>query len=112
MRKLEERIATLEYYIELLVKQMDVSRFPWDCLIIRSKLHKKDVQLIYDLCERLSMEMEKQKAEGFVTFYPLLIEFSQALPPNLPSEEAIDALRLQGLFPLLMDEFYRLIKKK
>ncbi len=109
---MEERLATLEYYMELLIKQMDHTRFPWDGLIIRVKLSRRDVQSIYELCERLSKEMEKQKAEGFVTFSPLLTQFRQALPPNLPWEETIDALRSQGLYISLMDEFHKLIKKK
>ncbi|KMJ57925.1 hypothetical protein AB685_13910 [Bacillus sp. LL01] len=113
MSKLEEeRLATLEYYIDLLVKQMDGTRFPWDYLIIRGKLSRRDVQSIYDTCEELSKEMEKQKAEGFVTFSPLLLQFRHALPPGLPWEETINALHSQGLYISLMDEFHKLIKKK
>jgi hypothetical protein len=106
---LEERLATLEYYMELLMKQMDHTRFPWDGLIIRVRLNRSDVEFIYDLCERLSKEMEKQKAEGFVTFSPLLIQFRQALPPSLPWEETINAMRSQGLYTSLMDEFHAFI---
>lgn len=109
---MEERLATLEYYMELMVKQLDSTRFPWDCLIIRHKLKRGDVQFIYDLCEKLSKEMEKQKAEGFVTFSPLLLEFKDALPPDLPLEETVGALRSQGIYISLMDEFNKLFKKK
>ncbi len=109
---MEERLATLEYYMELLMKQMDLTRFPWDGLIIRVRLTRREVEFIYNTCETLSMEMEKQKAEGFVTFSPLLIQFREALPSSLPWEETIHALRSQGLYTSLMDEFHKLIKKK
>ncbi|MGD6992777.1 DUF1878 family protein [Sutcliffiella horikoshii] len=109
---MEERLATLEFYMELLVKQMDRSTFPWDYLIIKGKLSRREVQALYQLCEDLSKEMEKQKAEGFVTFSPLLIQFRQALPPQLPLEETIAALRTQGHYVQLMEAFQKLIKKK
>ncbi|MCG1022450.1 DUF1878 family protein [Sutcliffiella horikoshii] len=112
MSKLEERLATLEYYMELLLKQLDHKRFPWDAFIIRVRLSRREVEFIYHTCEKLSKEMEKQKAEGFVTFTPLLIQFRQALPSGLPWEETIYALRSQGLYTSLMDEFHKLIKKK
>ncbi|WP_226682579.1 DUF1878 family protein [Sutcliffiella horikoshii] len=109
---MEERLATLEFYVELLLKQIDRSKYPWDYLIMSSKLSKRDVQALYQLCEELSKEMDKQKAEGFVTFSPLLIQFREALPPSLPLEETIAALRTQGHYVPLMDAFQKLIKKK
>lgn len=112
MRKVEERLAALEFYLELLLKQMDHTRYPWDYLIMCGKLSRKEVQALYNLCEELSKEMEKQKAEGFVTFSPLLIQFRQALPKDLPLEHTIAALRTQGYYVPLMDAFQKLIKKK
>ncbi|WP_404431915.1 DUF1878 family protein [Sutcliffiella horikoshii] len=109
---MEERLANLEFYMELLLKQMDRSKYPWDYLIMRGKLSRREVQALNQLCEELSKEMEKQKAEGFVTFSPLLIQFRQALPPDLPLEETITALRTQGHYVPLMDAFQKLIKKK
>ncbi|XKE54619.1 YhaI family protein [Sutcliffiella horikoshii] len=109
---MEERLANLEFYMELLLKQMDRSKYPWDYLIMRGKLSRREVQALYQLCEDLSKEMEKQKAEGFVTFSPLLIQFRQALPPDLLLEETIAALRTQGHYVPLMDAFQKLIKKK
>ncbi|MEA3322303.1 MAG: DUF1878 family protein [Bacillota bacterium] len=109
---MEERLETLEFYVELLIKQMDRTRYPWDYLIMLGKLSKKDVRNLYNVCEKLSKEMEKQKAEGFVTFSPLLIQFRQALPKDLPLEDTISALRTQGYYVPLMDAFQRVIKKK
>lgn len=109
---MEERLATLEFYVELLLKQIDRSKYPWDYLIMNGKLSKRDVQALYQLCEELNKEMDKQKAEGFVTFSPLLIQFRQALPPSLPLEETIAALRTQGHYVPLMEAFQKLIKKK
>ncbi|NLP49953.1 DUF1878 family protein [Bacillus sp. RO1] len=109
---MEERLETLEFYVELLIKQMDRTRYPWDYLIMLGRLSKKDVQNLYKACEDLSKEMEKQKAEGFVTFSPLLIQFRQALPEDLPLEDTISALRTQGYYVPLMDAFQRDIKRK
>lgn len=109
---MEERLANLEFYMELLLKQLDHSKYPWDYLIMSVKLSKREVQALYRLCEDLSIEMEKQKAEGFVTFSPLLIQFRQALPKDLPLVETISALKTQGHYVPLMEAFQKLIKKK
>ncbi|QFT88261.1 hypothetical protein FIU87_06375 [Bacillus sp. THAF10] len=109
---LEERLAALEFYMELVTKQLDQGKFPLDYLIIRRKLTREDVQFLFHTCEELSKEMEKQKAEGFVTFAPLLQKFQQDLHPNLDWMETIDALIKQDKYVPLMSAFLKLIKKK
>lgn len=111
MSRIEERISKLEYHIELLLKQAKVDQFPFDLLVIRAQLDREDVTDIMNLCEKLSMELKKQKAEGFVTFTPLLTKFKQGLHPNLPLEQTIHALLAEGKYELLMTEFLQLMKK-
>ncbi|WP_078381554.1 DUF1878 family protein [Sutcliffiella halmapala] len=112
MSNLEERMAKLEYHMELLLKQVRVDQYPFDILVIRGKLSRDNVTYLLKLCEELSIEMKKQKAEGFVTFTPLLTKYKQLLHPNLPLEETIQAMYEQGMFEPLMLEFLKLIKKK
>jgi hypothetical protein len=107
----EKRLAALEYHMELLVKQMDPKKYPLDYLIIEKKLTREDANEIHQTCEELSNEMKRQKAEGFVTFSPLLKLFEQALPPVLKVEETISALLKQGKYTSLMLEFQKLKKK-
>ncbi|CAG9622539.1 DUF1878 family protein [Sutcliffiella rhizosphaerae] len=108
---LEDRLSALEYHLELLVKQMDRSKYPLDYIIIRGNLSREDVQSLFSTCEKLSIEMEKQKAEGFVTFTPLLNEFRHAIHPSLNLDETINALHIQGKFVPLMEAFQRLTRK-
>lgn len=112
MSNVEERLTKLEYHIELLLKQIRVDQYPFDALVIQSKLGRKEVLDLMSFCEKLSIEMEKQKAEGFVTFAPLLTEFHQKLHPDLPLEKTIQAMKAQRLYEPLMDAFMKLLIKK
>jgi hypothetical protein len=112
MSSVEERLAKLEFHMELLLKHIRLDQYPFDALVIQNKVGRKEVLELMDLCEKLSIEMEKQKAEGFVTFAPLLTEFHQKLHPDLPLEKTIHAMKAQRLYEPLMDAFMKLLIKK
>lgn len=109
MSSIEERLAKMEYHMELLLKQIRVNQYPFDVLVIECKLSREEVQELMRLCENLSIEMEKQKAEGFVTFAPLLTEFQMKLHPELPLKKTIYAMQAQRIFQSLMDAFLKLL---
>ncbi|MBM7620770.1 hypothetical protein JOC95_002625 [Bacillus tianshenii] len=112
MSSMEERLAKLEYHMELLLKQINMDRFPFDALVVQHNIGREDVRQLMSICERLSIEMEKQKAEGFVTFAPLLTEFHHKLHHELPLEKTIHAMKSQGMYESLMDAFLKLLIKK
>jgi hypothetical protein len=111
MSTLEQRIAKLEYYHSLLLQMVDIEKKPFYYLIMQAGLTKEEVDETLKLCETLSEEYAKQKAEGFVVFTPLLTQFAGMLHPNLPLEQTIEALLKQQMFVPLMSEFQQLLKK-
>jgi hypothetical protein len=111
MDTLEERIARLEYYQSLLIEMIDETKKPFYHLIIKANLTKKEVEEFINLCETLSEQYEKQKAEGLIVFTPLLTHFVGMLHPNLPLEQTIEALLQQNMFVPLMKEFKKIISE-
>ena len=102
-----ERIKRLEYHQSLLLKMIDSNKAKFDMLVIERGLSERDVQVFCTNCERMSIELEEQKAEGFVYFHPLFKKFKEELHPRFQVEEVIHACILQRLFLPLMDELKR-----
>lgn len=106
---IEHRIEKLEYYCSLMLDMIAPGKKPFYALVIRYGLTKEEVESILRLCEQLSEQYKQQKEEGFVIFTSLFTQFANALHPNLPLAETIDALKQQQLFVPLMTEFQRLL---
>lgn len=107
---MEDRIAKLEFHRSLLLEMIDETRKPFYSLVIAADLTKEEVEEVITLCEQLSKEYEKQKAEGFTIFTPLLIHFAGMLHPHLPLEKTVDALLKQQMFVPLMKELKKLME--
>lgn len=100
-----KRIELLEYHQSLLLQMMVDSNKDFYKLVITRKVSQQQVETFYEMCEKLSIEMKVQKAEGFVYFHPLFKEFQLSLPQNIDPEEMITACLVQKLFLPLMTEF-------
>ncbi|KFM99894.1 DUF1878 family protein [Bacillus clarus] len=107
-----KRLEQAEYYVDLLFKMIDEDKCPFYSLIIKNKAHKKDVERILNLCERLNEQYIAEKAEGLLLFDTLLNQFEKALPHQLEVNETAEALIKQGLFQPLMKEFLLMIAKR
>jgi hypothetical protein len=110
MGALEERIAKLEFHQSLLMEMIDKTKKPFYYLVIKANLTKEEVEEVLSLCQQLSEEYEKQKAEGLTIFTPLLVQFAGMLHPSLPLEQTVDALLAQQMFVPLMTELKKLMK--
>ncbi|MCA1030882.1 YhaI family protein [Bacillus timonensis] len=110
MESLESRIERLEYYQTLMLEAFADDKFHFYKVIMKAGLKKEEVRQIFNVCEEMSIEMKKQKAEGLVVFTPLLTRFVGMLPPQLEIEETILSLYLQGLFKELMSEFIEILQ--
>lgn len=102
----EEKLERLEFYQELLLPVTKAS-FPFYALIVKNKLTKHEVNEIFDLCQQLENQYEKQKEEGFVTFAPLLTHFVGMLNYKLDPHKTIVALYEQDFYRGLMNEFLK-----
>ncbi|MFT4416721.1 DUF1878 family protein [Fredinandcohnia humi] len=109
METLEERIERIEFYQSLLIKLLDDKLAPFYKMMMEAKLSKKEIQDLLQLCEELSNEYKKQKAEGFVVFTPLLTQFVGMLDPKLEPSKTIEVLATHGNYTPLMQEFKSMI---
>ena len=111
MESIEDRLERLEYYQSLILPLLGDKLTPFYKLIMDAKLSKKDVEDLLNLCEELSIEYKKQKAEGFISFTPLLTQFVGMLHPRLDLKATIDVLAKERKYTPLMNEFKGIINK-
>ncbi|WP_066068346.1 DUF1878 family protein [Neobacillus soli] len=107
-----QRIKLLEYHQKLLLKLLGNPMLELYKLIIENGITEQEVEHFYTLCDKMSMEFEEQKAEGYVYFYPLFDELSASLPAKLDMKEVIKACLKQELFVPLFQEFEKYINEK
>ena len=109
VQELLERILILEYHQKLLIKLLNNPKLDFYKLIIEYGISEQETQKLFSLCDKLTIKMEEQKAEGFVYFHPLFEEFSISLPPRLNPKEVIQACFNQKLYETLIKEFIKYI---
>lgn len=107
--KLIKKIAKLEYHQSLLLQMLDESEKDFYKLVIKHSLSEKDVNEFFKLCDRLTLELEKQREEGFVNFHPLYDEFIKSIDLRLNGNEVIRACLRQKLYISLMEELKKYI---
>ncbi|MGY4714013.1 YhaI family protein [Bacillus amyloliquefaciens] len=110
MDSMDQRIGRLEYYIQLLVKTVDMDKYPFYAMMIEKGLTEEEGEEVGRICRELEDELESQKAQGFVTFDKLLALFAGQLNEKLDVHETIFALYEQGLYTALMVEFIEIMK--
>lgn len=104
-----DKINKLEFQQKLLLKIIENPDYQFYKLVIENSLGEKDVNAFNILCEKMSKELEEQKAEGFVHFHPLFKEFIHHLHPSFQADKVVRACIKQRLFLPLMDEFRKYI---
>ena len=104
-----ERINLLEYHQKLLLQLLINPNLAFYKLIIEKGLTEKEVKDFFQLCDKMSIQLEEQKAEGYVYFHPLFNEFADSLPGNLSVNEAIMACLTQNLYEFLFQELKKYI---
>lgn len=102
MEQLLARIEQLEYHQKLLINIIRNPDHEFDKLVIENNLSEREVKEFFSLCDEMSKEVEKQKAEKFVYHAPLFVEFRERLHPKLKVEEVVEACLKQNLYPELM----------
>ncbi|GIN73849.1 hypothetical protein J14TS2_43240 [Bacillus sp. J14TS2] len=110
MDHLLTRIEKLEYHQTLLMKMIRSAGFEFDRLVITHNLGQPEVEEFLIMCEELNKEMLEQKAEKFIFYAPLFVQFKRRLTPKLDHREVIEACLKQRIFPELMDKLKRNIE--
>ncbi|MDQ1004202.1 hypothetical protein QFZ28_004602 [Neobacillus niacini] len=103
--ELQARVNLLEYHQKLLLKMLAAPNLEFYRLVIENGISEHEVETFNLLCEHLNIKMEEQKAEGFINFHPLFIEFLNSLPEKLIAKEVVHACLKQHLFEPLFSEF-------
>jgi hypothetical protein len=104
-----ERIKLLEYHQRLILEMLPQANNPFYKLVIAGRMSEHKVADFFENCEKMSIEMEEQKAEGFVYFHPLFKEFMSLLPPYIRAEDMVTACLKEQLFIPLMTEFEKYV---
>ncbi|WP_442599077.1 DUF1878 family protein [Neobacillus sp. D3-1R] len=99
-----KKLQLIQYHQQLIVSMLEKSKDEFYKLVIKHGLTEEEVYEFFQLCENMSIELEKQKAEGFVYFHPLYQQFSDTLNRKLSIKEVIMACITQNLFLPLMSE--------
>lgn len=99
------------FQIQLLSKVLDSKRYPFTKLLIEKNFSKKEYDELMQLLNVLNDRYKKQKEQGLIDFTSLLIHFAGMLNEKLRPNETIDALKKEGYYPSLMDEFARILKE-
>ncbi|MGD6801489.1 DUF1878 family protein [Rossellomorea vietnamensis] len=107
MVDLLKRIEKIEFQQKLLMEMIPERGYEFYRLVIKKELTEEQVQEFYELCERLNIKCQEQKAEGFVFFAPLFKEFTEELNSRLTPQEVIHACAAQELYPFLMEQLKR-----
>jgi arginyl-tRNA synthetase len=104
-----KRLSLIQYHQRLIVDMLEKSDEHFYKLIIKRGLTEAEVHEIFYLCEKLNIELEEQKAEGFVYYHPLYQQFLENLNKNLVADEVIKACISQKLYLELMNELQKYI---
>ncbi|MCM3567898.1 DUF1878 family protein [Neobacillus mesonae] len=108
-KALLERIHLLEFHQKLLVKMIKNPDMDFYRIIVEHGISKQEMESFFNLCDELSLKLKKQKAEGFVHFHPLFVEFVAGLPLELDIKEIVKACLVQKLYVPLFQEFNKFI---
>ncbi|MGN1401428.1 MAG: DUF1878 family protein [Bacillus sp. (in: firmicutes)] len=111
MEDVRKRVEQLEFQQSLLLRMLKNSKEQLYYMIIQKNLTKQQTEELLILCENMSKKYEKQKAEGYVTFYPLLSELKKHLPANISPEELVSACLRQGEFLAFMEQMGEELKR-
>lgn len=87
-----------------------MNQYPVIKLIIEHNLTRKEFNEMMDMIQGLNEAYELQKEEGLLDFTSLLIQFAGMLNEKLDPNQTIEALKLEGYYPLLMAEFSKILE--
>ncbi|KON68088.1 hypothetical protein AKG34_04175 [Peribacillus butanolivorans] len=107
MRNINEEIEILRFHQQLLLNLIRNPEAKLDFLFVEKNFTKKEAEELLETCDILSKRFEIEKAEGYMNFRPLFIQFEKRLNPKITIKECINACLSQGLYVSFMKEMNR-----
>ncbi|MEN1970267.1 DUF1878 family protein [Lentibacillus sp. N15] len=108
MEKVEKH-DTAHFHLQLLSKLIDMRQYPFIKLVIKHNITQEEYRELLGQLHRLNEQYAMQKEEGFLDFSSLLVQFAGMLIEKLDPTKTIFALKKEGYFPSLMDEFIKIM---
>jgi len=103
---------TFQFHIQLLTNIIDMDEYPFTKLIIENSLSKQEYDKVMSLLDDLNKLYVEQKEEGLLDFSSLLIKFAGMLNEKLDPNETIFALKKEGYYPSLINEFITILHER
>lgn len=88
-----------------------MEQFPLIKLLVENDISRTEFEELLNLLEILDSQLEEQKEEGFLNFTGLLVHFAGMLNKKLYPNETIYALKKEGYYPSLINEFVKVLKE-
>ncbi|MCO0598209.1 DUF1878 family protein [Peribacillus butanolivorans] len=107
MGNINEEIEILRFHQQLLLNLIRNPEAKLDFLFVEKNFTKKEAEELLETCDILSKRFEIEKAEGYMNFRPLFIQFEKRLNPKITIKECINACLSQGLYVSFMKEMNR-----
>jgi|SRR5699024_2371207 len=94
-----EQNETINFYLQLLSKTIDMDRYPFTKMVIENNITKAEYINLFHLLESLHDQYMSQKKEGFLDFSSLLVKFAGMLNEKLVPTATVYALKKEGYYP-------------
>ncbi|KGP72261.1 DUF1878 family protein [Pontibacillus yanchengensis] len=101
----------LAFHVRLLSQMSRADHYPFMKMILEKGLKEEEYQEVLFLLHTLHNKYEDQKEEGLLDYTSLLIHFAGMLNMKLHPDDTIEALRKEGMYVELMEEFKQIIIK-
>ncbi|RYG72903.1 DUF1878 family protein [Lentibacillus lipolyticus] len=88
-----------------------MEQYPFIRMIIENNISKQEYDELFELLENLNKQYKAQKKDGLLDFTSLLLHFAGMLNAKLHPDKVIIALKKEGYYPSLMNEFMRILKE-
>ncbi|HEY4600076.1 MAG TPA: DUF1878 family protein [Cerasibacillus sp.] len=99
------------FHLQLIMQLIDMEKFPLTKLLIEKNVSEQEYVDFMQLLQQINQDYQEQKDEGLLDFTSLLIQFVGMLNEKLSPNETILALRQEGYYIDLMNEFISLLNK-
>lgn len=99
------------FQLQLLTRIIDVNKFPFTKIVIENNVTEEEYNQMFMLLEKIDFEYLEQKEEGLLDFSSLLAKFRSQITEKLNPIKVIYAMKKEGFFTELLDEFIQIIKK-
>ncbi|MFB4167083.1 DUF1878 family protein [Virgibacillus sp. JSM 102003] len=107
--KYSDRNESTTFHLCLLANVINMEEFPLIKLLIEKNISRTEFEELMSLLEGLNSLLEDQKEEGFLDYTGLLVHFAGMLNEKLYPNETIYALKKEGYYPSLINEFVKVL---